>query len=53
MRDWMDFNGDEEIDGAERMFVEEMLCELELMDEDERRETLEDTGLDSDDYDDF
>lgn len=27
MRDWMDFNGDEEIDGAERMFAEEMLCD--------------------------
>lgn len=86
MRDWMDFNGDGELDGAERMFAEEMLCdsreehialfgdaggftdssedddfdmkiagldadELELMDEDERRETLEDAGLDPDDYD--
>lgn len=27
MRDWMDFNGDEEIDGAERMFAEEMLLQ--------------------------
>ncbi len=27
--------------------------ELELMDEDERREALEDAGLDPDDYDDF
>ncbi len=27
--------------------------ELEMMDEDERRETLEDAGLDPDDYDDF
>lgn len=27
--------------------------ELELMDEDERRETLEDAGLDPDDYNDF
>lgn len=27
--------------------------ELELMDEDERRETLEDAGLDLDDYNDF
>ena len=26
MRDWMDFNGDGELDGAERMFAEEMLC---------------------------
>lgn len=88
MRDWMDFNGDGELDGAERMFAEDMLCasreehialfgdaggftdssedddlicdmeiagldadELELMDEDERREALEDAGLDPDDYD--
>lgn len=88
MRDWMDFNGDGEADGAERMFAEEMLCgsreehialfgdaggftdssedddfdfdmkiagldadELALMDEDERREALEDAGLDLDDYD--
>ena len=27
MRDWVDFNGDEEIDGAERMFAEEMLLQ--------------------------
>ncbi len=27
--------------------------ELELMDEDERREALEDAGLDADDFDDF
>ena len=90
MRDWMDFNGDGELGGAERMFAEEMLCgsreehialfgdagdfkdssedsdfdcdmeiagldadELALMDEDERREALEDAGLDPDDYDDF
>lgn len=26
MRDWMDFNGDGKLDGAERMFAEEMLC---------------------------
>lgn len=26
MKDWMDFNGDGEIDGAEMMFAEEMLC---------------------------
>ena len=26
MIDWMDFNGDGELDGAERMFAEEMLC---------------------------
>lgn len=27
MRDWMDLNGDGEIDGAERMFANEMLCD--------------------------
>ena len=26
MRDWMDLNGDGEIDDAELMFAEEMLC---------------------------
>ena len=26
MRDWMDLNGDGEIDGTEMMFAEEMLC---------------------------
>lgn len=26
MRDWMDLNGDDKIDGSEMMFVEEMLC---------------------------
>lgn len=26
MRDWMDLNGDGEIDSAEMMFAEEMLC---------------------------
>jgi hypothetical protein len=26
MKDWMDINGDGEIDGAEMMFAEEMLC---------------------------
>jgi len=26
MKDWMDLNGDGEIDGAEMMFAEEMLC---------------------------
>lgn len=88
MKDWMDLNGDGEIDGAEMMFAEEMLCtsreehealfgdagdfdddtedddfetdamaagldidELELMDPDERAETLEEAGLDPDDYD--
>ena len=26
MRDWMDFDGDGEVDSCERMFAEEMLC---------------------------
>lgn len=26
MRDWMDFNGDGEVDGTERFLAEEMLC---------------------------
>lgn len=26
MRDWMDFNGDGEVDSTERFFGEEMLC---------------------------
>ena len=26
MRNWMDLNGDGEMDGAEMMFAEEMLC---------------------------
>jgi hypothetical protein len=86
--DWRDLNGDGEIDGAELMFGEEMLCtsreehealfgdagdfgeesededdelelagldrfDLEMMDEDERREALEDAGLDPDDFDSF
>jgi hypothetical protein len=84
--DWRDLNGDGEIDGAELMFGEEMLCasreehealfgdegdfgeqsededdelelagldrfDLEMMDEDERREALDDAGLDPDDFD--
>ena len=32
---------------------DELTDELEYMDEDERREALEDAGLDPDDYDDF
>lgn len=89
MRDWMDFNGDGEVDGTERFLAEEMLCgsreehealfgdagdfgeeideeeeledelmyagidkdDLEMMDPDERREALEDAGLDADDFD--
>lgn len=26
MRDWMDFNGDGEVDSTERFFADEMLC---------------------------
>jgi hypothetical protein len=83
--DWMDLNGDGEVDGAELMLGEEMLCtgreehealfgdagdfgkksedeydelelagldrvDLEMMDENERREALEDAGLDPDDF---
>lgn len=89
MRDWMDFNGDGEVDSTELFLAEEMLCgnreeyealfgdvgdfgevideeqeledelmyagldkdEQELMDPDERRESLEDVGLDADDFD--
>lgn len=89
MRDWMDFNGDGEVDSTELFWAEEMLCgnreeyealfgdvgdfgevideeqeledelmyagldkdEQELMDPDERRESLEDVGLDADDFD--
>lgn len=89
MRDWMDFDGDGEVDSTERFLAAEMLCdsreehealfgdpgdfgeemdeeeemedelmfagldkdELELMDPDERREALEDAGLDPDDFD--
>lgn len=32
---------------------EEIIAELEFMDEEERREALEDAGLDPDDYDDY
>ena len=67
--DWMDFNGDGEVDAAEEYLGLEMMCssreehealfgdagldrsELEFMDEDERREALEDAGLDPDDFD--
>ena len=46
MKDWMDINGDGEIDGAEMMFAEEMLCTSR-----EEHEALEAAGLDPDDYD--
>ena len=85
--DWMDYNGDGEVDAAEEYLGLEMMCssreehealfgdagdfsddevddsddelemagldrsELEFMDEDERREALEDAGLDPDDFD--
>ena len=87
MRDWMDFNGDGEVDDTEHFLAEEMLCvsreehealfgdagdfskeideeiedelmyagldkdELELMNPDERRNALDDVGLDADDFD--
>ena len=87
MRNWMDLNGDGEIDGTEMMFAQEMICssreehealfgdagdfeddanddfetdamlagldadELEFMDSDERSESLEESGLEADDYD--
>ena len=85
--DWMDFDGDGEVDATEEYLGLEMMCssreehealfgdsgdfsdgeaddlddeldmagldrlELEFMDEDERREALEDAGLDPDDFD--
>lgn len=85
--DWMDFDGDGEVDVTEEFLGAEMLCssreehealfgdsggfeskemededdellmagldrtDLEFMDEDERREALEDAGLDPDDFD--
>ncbi len=85
--DWMDMNGDGEVDEMERYLADDVTCssreehmalfgeavdypdeededpedelemagldrdELELMDEDERREALEDAGLDPDDFD--
>lgn len=46
--DTLEEEGDDELDlyGLDR-------DELEMMDEDERRETLEEAGLDPDDYDEF
>lgn len=85
--DWMDFDGDGNVDASEEYLAEEMLCtskeehealfgdagdfqddyeednddelemagldrfDLELMNESERREALEDAGLDPDDFD--
>ena len=89
MKDWMDFNGDGEVDSTERFLADEMLCssreehialfgdagdfgeevdedeekeddlmyaglgrvDLEMMEPEERREALEEAGLDLDDYD--
>ena len=89
MKDWMDFNGDGEVDSTERFLADEMLCssreehialfgdagdfgeevdedeekeddlmyaglgrvDLEMMEPEERREALEEAGLDPDDYD--
>lgn len=45
--DMFDFDHDGELDTFERA----MEYELEFMDSDERREALEDAGLDSDEYD--
>lgn len=46
--DTLEEEGDDELDlcGLDR-------DELEIMDEDERRETLEEAGLNPDDYDEF
>lgn len=46
--DTLEEEGDDELDlyGLDR-------DELEMMDEDERRETLEEAGLNPDDYDEF
>ena len=65
MKDWMDFNGDGEVDGTERFFADEMLCSSreehialfgdagdfgEEVDEDEEKEDdLMYAGLDRDD----
>ena len=53
---WMDLNRDGNVDAAENFDDELELAgldreELEFMDEDERREALEDAGLDPDDFD--
>lgn len=65
MKDWMDFNGDGEVDGTERFLADEMLCSSreehialfggagdfgEEVDEDEEKEDdLMYAGLDRDD----
>lgn len=87
MKDWMDFNGNGEVDSTEKIFADEMLCasreehialfgdagdfgeevdeekeddlmyagfdrdDLEMMEPEDRREVLEEAGLDPDDYD--
>ena len=49
-RPLFDFNGDGKVDGFEMAGID--IDELADMDEDERREALEDAGLDPDDFDD-
>ncbi len=52
-----DFNGNGKLDGMEKAAgmatMMSIMDEIEAMDEDERRENLEDAGLDPDDYDEF
>ncbi len=58
MRDWMDFNGDGEVDAVEEYFGEKMLCgsreeHIALFGDagDFGDDSQEDAGLDPDDYD--
>lgn len=67
MRDWMDFNGDGEVDSTERFFADEMLCGSreehealfgdagdfgeEIDEEEELEDELMYAGLDADDFD--
>ena len=52
MGDWMDFNGDGEVDSTERFFADEMLCASREEHEPDEEEELEDelmyAGLDRD-----
>lgn len=48
MMDWMDFNSDGEVDGAEMMFAEEMLCTSR----EEHEALFEDAGDFNDDTED-
>lgn len=54
--DWMDFNRDGKVDEADDFDDELEMAgldhsELEFMDEDERRDAIEDAGLDPYDFD--